>query len=131
MNDFDLRKLTKKQWGAEYMIDTPNLTPPPSQNTSAFSGAGDFNTNSIMFNKDMQKGFDIGKTAGVGTGMLDKANSYLGIAGSVLSGIGSVYDAISKKKYQDKIFKAEKDRVNRQIGHENQASSILGKAWSK
>ncbi|MGG7049238.1 MULTISPECIES: hypothetical protein [unclassified Campylobacter] len=134
MDEFDIKRLGKKQWGAEYMIDAPSLTPPAMpNNTSAFAGMGEFgaNTNSIMFNKDMQKGFDMGKTAGAGAGMgmLDKANSYLGIAGSVLSGVGSVYDAIAKKRYQDKIFKAEKNRVNRQISQENQASGILTNVW--
>lgn len=53
----------------------------------------------------------------------------LGNIGSVLSGVGSVYDAYQKQKYQKKVFNMEKERVDRQLAAQKEASGVLSGIW--
>ncbi|MGP1579975.1 MAG: hypothetical protein ACTTH5_02995 [Wolinella sp.] len=64
-------------------------------------------------------------------GSLGAASSVMAGVGALLGGIGSVYDAHLKKKYQEKVFNMEKERVNRQLKRESEASKTLEGVWGK
>lgn len=72
---------------------------------------------------------DAVKSAG---GLLDMK----GGMGSTLQGIGAIagaaagiYDAYNKKKYQDKVFKMEENRVNREIARQDKQQANYEKVF--
>ncbi|WP_169785071.1 hypothetical protein [Campylobacter curvus] len=106
-------------WAMENLGITPPNMPASGTQNSVFPTAN--NAASDALNKSEA---NIGAMSG-----FDKFNSALGGIGSVLSAAGSIYDSIAKQKYQKKIFNMEKDRINRQLKSEEQASGILNNVW--
>jgi len=62
---------------------------------------------------------------------LNVASGAIGAVGSILGVGGAIYDAYLRRKYQDKIFKMEKERVNRQLNREARANGTLSSVWGK
>lgn len=49
--------------------------------------------------------------------------------GSAIKGIASIYDSYNNKEYKDKIYKLEKDRVDREVAKQEKAQAGLEAAW--
>lgn len=102
----------------------------------------EFNPNKFMWNQDAQNSTPNSKSKwNLGDKDDDKSTIYqffgntpataMQGAGSMLAGIGGVWDAYNRNKWQKKAYQLEKAAIDRQLDRERRMDNTLHSVWGE